>query len=123
MKGRYREAVRTLEQGRIHAQGDPMTEGALGWAYALAGETERARDLLRDLTQRRAEAYVPATCISWVHVGLGEHDEAIGWANKACEERDGMCAYFNVTPLHDPLRRKPRYQTLLRRMKFSAAKP
>ena len=52
--------------------------------------------------------------------GLGKHDQAIDWVNKACEQRDGLCAYFNVAPLHDPLRRNPRYQALLRRMNFPA---
>ncbi len=118
MKGLYQEAVTTLEEGRVHAQGDPITEGALGWAYALAGQRERARDLLRDLTQRGAEAYFPAACIAWVHVGLGEHDEAIDWLNKAREQREGLCAYFNVAPLYEPLRRHPRFQDLLRRMNF-----
>jgi len=49
-------------------------------------------------------------------MGIGEHDEALNWAERSCEERRGWLAYMDVNPMLDPLRGKPRFEKLRRRM-------
>ena len=54
-----------------------------------------------------------------VSLGLGQHEQAIAWLQKAAEERDGMLTVFlNSWFPMDPLRADPRFQALLRRMNF-----
>ena len=54
--------------------------------------------------------------IATLYVRAGEYREAIGWFEKACEERDPNMPYLSVDPLFDGLRDDPRFQHLLRRM-------
>ena len=50
--------------------------------------------------------------------GLGQHDEALSWFEKAAEEREGYLPYLNHTWMFEPLSSDPRYQALLRKMNF-----
>ncbi len=49
---------------------------------------------------------------------LGEKDQAFEWLEKGYEQRAGGMAFLKAYPGFDPLRSNPRYQDLLRRMKF-----
>jgi len=53
-----------------------------------------------------------------VHLGLGQLDEAIVWLEKGFEDRDAEMVLLKTWPVLDPLRSKPRFQLLLRRMAF-----
>ena len=53
-----------------------------------------------------------------IHVGLGNHDQAFAWLERAYEERRGWLAYLKVEPMHDPLRSDPRFGEFVRRMKL-----
>ena len=53
-----------------------------------------------------------------VEVGLGEHDRAISWLERAADERDGLLTWLKMFIPFDPLRADPRFQALLRRMNF-----
>ena len=43
-------------------------------------------------------------------------------ATKAAEEREGLLTFLNTWPALDPLRSDPRFQALLQKMNFPAAK-
>ena len=47
-----------------------------------------------------------------------EKEQAVDWLEKAYEERNWYLVFINVDPTFDPLRDNPRFQQLLRRMKF-----
>src|SRR5678815_3178428 len=70
--GRYAEAIAMLERGCSLAGDMPNLMGALGQAYALAGDQPRARAILAALHERAQTEYVPNTSIAIVHLGLGE---------------------------------------------------
>ena len=44
--------------------------------------------------------------------------KALTWLETAADERDPMLAFINVYYLYDSLRADPRFQALLRRMRF-----
>ena len=56
--------------------------------------------------------------LALIHTGLGEHEEAFEWLERAYQERNGWMAFLQVEPRFDPLRDDPRFQDLLRRMNF-----
>lgn len=90
---------------------------ALGHAYGLAGMTKEGRRILDDLQKLTAERNsVSPFDIAWVHLGLGNVDQALMWMEKACEERCGALVYQNVEPAFDLLREDGRFQGLLRRI-------
>ena len=67
-------------------------------------------------SQRRGEGH--SAPLAYVYAGLGEHDQAIEWLERAREKRDDALTYLAVLSCFDPLRSDPRFQDLLRRMNF-----
>ena len=92
------------------------TAGWLGLTLALAGRTAEARELLTRLEHRRASAYVPATNLAWIHLGLGEIDDAFKWMSRAVEDCDQFMMPIKTYGFLDHLRSDPRYAILLRNM-------
>jgi hypothetical protein len=54
-----------------------------------------------------------------LHIGLGNVDRALDWAERAYDERRGWLAYFKVNPMLDPLRGSQRFTRLLEKMRLS----
>jgi hypothetical protein len=51
-------------------------------------------------------------------LGLGEHVLALDRLEEGLEQRDLPMCSINAHPLYDPLRGEPRFEALLRRMRF-----
>ncbi len=77
-------------------------------------EQERVR-LAAEARQKRTERQRED---AYVHIGLGEHDEAIRCLEQSYEEREGQLPDIHAWIPFDPLRADPRFQALLRRMNF-----
>jgi Flp pilus assembly protein TadD len=118
--GRYAEAIAMLERGCSLAGDMPNLMGALGQAYALAGDQPRARAILAALHERAQTEYVPNTSIAIVHLGLGEKETALDYLERAVAQRDLPVSNFRSHPLYDCLRSEPRFQALLRQVGFAA---
>ena len=100
------------------SSGNPLPQAWLGWGLGLVGERQEGLTILRELERRRRDSYVGGSLLTWVCLGLGNHDQAISWLQKAAEEHDGLMVYLNTFFFYDPLRSDPRFQALLRRMNF-----
>jgi serine/threonine-protein kinase len=60
------------------------------------------------------ESQDPLACdLAVVHLGLGQHEQAIDWLEKAFEARNGHVLYIKEGPRFDPLRTKRRFIDLL----------
>jgi serine/threonine-protein kinase len=115
--GRLDEAIAAAEKADELSGGTAMTQGVLGICYGLAGRTGEARQLLEELIARRRSAYVPASALAFIHDGLGELDESLGWIAKGIEERDPIIVTaLKSSPAYDRLRSHPAYHALLRKM-------
>jgi len=70
--------------------------------------------IVKDLEARPGRPSSTDSHIALIYVGLGDHDQAISWLNKAHQAR------FNpsilMRPAFDPLRSDVRFQDLLRRI-------
>ena len=88
----------------------------LGQAYALAGKTDEARDVLRRLEEMSRQRYVSPYHMAYVYTGLGEYDRAMDWLERAYEERAGAMFGIKGSFLFTPLRSHPRFRALLRKM-------
>jgi adenylate cyclase len=116
-KRMFEEAVAAFQKA-VGVAAAPWQMVSLGYVYALSGKTDEARRLLAELRDLARQRYVSPCHVAGVHVGLGEHDQALQWLERAYEERDGILVYLKVEPRFDPLRDDPRFQDLMRRVGF-----
>ena len=94
------------------------TRATLGCALARAGHREEAQRILAGLEARAAHEYVSPVAFATVHLGLGDAERALDWAERAFTERRGWLAYLRVNPLMDPMRGHPRFDALVQRMRL-----
>jgi tetratricopeptide (TPR) repeat protein len=115
-QGAFGPAIPELEEAQQLSGPDPYIGGLLGYAQALSGNADAARKLLERLTQTSRHQYVPAFSIALIYVGLGERDQALGWLEKAYQDRSTYMVYAKTDPLLDPIRSDRRFAALLHRM-------
>jgi serine/threonine-protein kinase len=119
LKGLYEKAIELFQKGRSLAGEIPSILGAMGQTYAMLGRTQEARQMLDDLTRLAQKGNVPSTCFAVLHLGLGENERALEFLETGCNRRDLSLSTLKVHPLYDPLRRDPRYDSLLKRMRLA----
>ena len=121
-QGRNEEAVIEFEKERalLDSDTEAPTSGAgwLGYAYAVTGQTTKAREVLQQLLTQANKSFPAPTAIALVYLGLGQHDRAFQWLNKAVETNEGYVVLLKVFPVWDPLRSDPRFTELLRKAGF-----
>ena len=115
-KGSVEEAIPMLQQAVTLSRGAGLSLANLGHVQARLGGGEEARKILQRLAQTSRERYVPALAFAIVHLGLGEHEVALDWLEKAYAERFNRLAYLRREPIWQALRENPRFQDLLRRI-------
>ncbi len=117
---RFDESVAALRHA-VAISGDfPLMLGWLGLALGLGGYAAEARTVLERLRAIGSERFVLPTSFAWVHVGLGEIDEAFAWMERAVDRNDGWIPSLKNYFFLDPLRADPRFTALLRKMNLQA---
>ncbi len=119
LRGRHDQGLAELERATALVPGDTLFLGQLGEAYALAGRTEEARRLLRQLEELSRERYVSPYHLAYVHTGLGDYDRAMDCLEQAYAERAGSIYGIKGSFLFAPLRGYPRFTALLRKMNLA----
>ena len=119
-KGMYTEAVTEARKAReISGNRSIYAAGFLGYALAKSGKTADGRSVLEGLLKSSAEKYVPPYTIALVYNGLGEHDKALSWLERAYAQRSAAMVFLKVEPKWNNLRANARFQDLLRRLELS----
>ncbi len=115
--GRFAEAVVELHKAqRLEGSGNTEIEGALGRAYADAGDRTEATKVLARLRERARDEFVSAAFIATIHIGLGEMDEALAALAQAEKEHSYYVGFWEVDSELDPLRSDPRFTALLKKV-------
>lgn len=114
-KGELAEAVGFFEKV-VATDDSPMYLAALGYAYAIYGLTDKARDVVDQLQKQSGERFVSQYSLAMVHAGLSEPDQAFEYLELAFEERSDMMAWLKIGPEWTSLRGDPRFQSMLRRV-------
>lgn len=113
-KGLHEQAMAELQEGMRLRTG--TLSRLLGYAYAVAGNKEKAKKILTQWHERWNQWHDGATDIALIYVGLGDNDSAFKWLEKAYDQRDSELFSLKADPHWDTLRPEPRFQNLLHNM-------
>jgi TolB-like protein/Flp pilus assembly protein TadD len=119
LTGKPEDGLAAMERAVALASDNTLYLAQLGQAYAWVGRTDEARDVLRRLEELSRERYVSPYHMAYVHTGLGDHERALDWLERAYEERTGGVFGVKGSFLFAPLRSHPRFRALLRNMNLS----
>ncbi|HEX5962756.1 MAG TPA: protein kinase [Gemmatimonadales bacterium] len=113
------QGMAQLERAAALAPQNTLYLAQLGQAYAIAGKTANAREVLRRLEQLSQERYVSPYHMAYVYTGLGEADRAMDFLERAYEERSGSVYGIKGSFLFTSLHSHPRFKALLRKMNLA----
>jgi TolB-like protein/Tfp pilus assembly protein PilF len=119
-QGAFEDAIAALRKGAALSGNAPLVLGWLGMTLARSGNAAGAREVLAGLHAAATQVYVLPTSFAWIHLGLGEIDEAFQWMERAIEERDPIIVPIKSYAFLDPLRSDPRFTALLCKMNLAA---
>jgi TolB-like protein len=95
-----------------------QVKGMCAWALGIAGKTDEARRLVQALERPPPGLWLDPAVMGSAYGGVGDIDRAIQWFEKGFEERSPNMVYLKQGPPQDFARNDPRFQALLKRMKF-----
>ena len=117
-KGMYPEAIAEFQTG-VKLSGSPLMLALLGHAYAAAGRTAEAKQVLNDLQQLEGQQrYVSPYTVAAIYAGLGDQEQAFKWLDKAVEERDIWLMNLKVDPVFAKLHSNRKFADLLARIRL-----
>lgn len=117
-KKMFAQAIATYQKGITQAERNPQLIAALGHAYALAGERDKAQKCLNELREMSQQQYISPYLFALVYVGLGDKEQTFAWLEKAFQDRSFFLIWLKVEPQFDSLHDDPRFKDLLRRIGF-----
>ncbi|AMY09357.1 Transcriptional activator CadC [Luteitalea pratensis] len=110
---RHAEAVTSLRRARALGGPEGLWEAALCFAEARAGDLSAARVTVSGLVDRARHAYVSPFDLGIAFTGIGDHDAALSYLERAVQERV-MRVIMLGDPEFDRLRADARYVRLLK---------
>ena len=114
-KGMYEEAISEFEKA-LALDDNLSTRAWLGHAYAIAGKTAAAHEVINDLKERAESRYISPYDIAMIYVGLGEREQAFAWLDRAYEDRSDSLVWLKIDPRLDSIRSDPRLIDLTERV-------
>jgi TolB-like protein/Tfp pilus assembly protein PilF len=114
-KRKHKSAIEECRKARLLG-GTRNVMSGLGYALAVAGEKDKARQVLKDLKGLLRASYAPPYAFATIYAGLNEKDAAFEWLDRACEVHDAGLIWMIWDPQLDNLRPDSRFQLLLSRI-------
>jgi len=108
----YPKAIADLEAQPLGSPVAPF----LAYAYAQAGEVEKAAHLEEQMMKESRQGYVSPMALAIAHIGLGKKLHALDDLERGVDEHSPNAMYLGLEPAFEPLHDDPRFQALLRRI-------
>jgi TolB-like protein/tetratricopeptide (TPR) repeat protein len=144
---RYKESIAVFKSAKTLDPDERSFMGAIGTAYYLVGDLEAARSsceanqekdeiaqfclaVIYEKLGRHADAETMLAKIrarvgdsgamdySYIYAQWGNKSKALDWLDTAMRLHDPELAWLKLGPLADPLRKEPRFQAVMRELKF-----
>jgi serine/threonine-protein kinase len=121
--GQYQESLDLLKKTVASAKSDdldPSDVMFLGYNEAKLGNRGQAFEHLSWLLEKFSAPYVSPTFIATVYIGLEDYDKAIEWLQRGYDLRDDWLRALKIQLLFDPIRGRPEFQELLKKIGLGA---
>jgi TolB-like protein/DNA-binding winged helix-turn-helix (wHTH) protein/Flp pilus assembly protein TadD len=117
----YEQALAEFKSAMTLFGGGPNVEALQGHALALAGASEQALEIARQLEAASTHSYVSGVDIAEVYCGLRQPDPAMRWLNRGYLNRDKGMDMLGIEPLFDGCRGDQHFEELVRRLRLKPA--
>ena len=117
--GRSDLAFDALQKAGQFSGGNSKAIALRGYLLAKLGRVGEAREILNTLEAVSRERYVPPYATALVHAGLGQHDQALDWLDRAYDAHDVHLVLISVDPKWDAFRSDGRFLALVKRCAFT----
>jgi TolB-like protein len=118
-KGEFNKALSLIEKVLNHPKAWRYFSLAFaGYAYAIAGKSAKAHEILDEVLQEEKNTYFPPHFISLIYNGLGNEDKMFEYLEKAHNQRDPYQYTLKVLPWYQKYHSDPRFISLMKRMGF-----
>ncbi|MEP7212019.1 MAG: tetratricopeptide repeat protein [Acidobacteriota bacterium] len=115
MKGMYAEALAVCENS---PDPDVPFLAATGYAYTKLGQLDKAANVMIRWREESKRRYVINYWVAVNYAALGDKDAAFVELEKAYAAHDWFLQRIKTDPFLDPLRDDPRFDELVRRLRF-----
>jgi adenylate cyclase len=98
-KGAHDAAIEAFKKHAAIVEQNFDALGGLGYVYGRAGKRDEALKVLATMKERAKKETFDPFGFAWVYLGLDDHDAALGWFQKAYDERPNYnLPYMKVGP-------------------------
>jgi tetratricopeptide (TPR) repeat protein len=120
--GNIEAALDDVNEAARFSNNNSKTLSLQGYIMAATTRQREARDTLAALESASQNRYVPPYAMALIHAGLGERDAAFEWLERAYAVRDVHLVFLTIDPKWDVLRSDPRFDAMVARCGFLAAR-
>lgn len=113
--GKYAEAL-AIAEPTLNSENPFLSDAAI--AYAKTGQRAKAMAIIDRLKEAEKTRYVMNYLAASMYGALGDKDAAFAELEKAYQNRDWFLQRIKVDPMMDPLRDDPRFDSMVKRLKF-----
>ena len=115
--GNYEAALDVLDQHLPEEEGGKARAAQMRQAYQARGPAGYWQSSLdHALAMDKVQKMDPVQ-MAFLYAQLGDHSRALDYLERAFRERNGDCPFLIVQPGFDPLRKEPRFQALVDRLR------
>jgi TolB-like protein/Tfp pilus assembly protein PilF len=120
-QGKYEQALAEFKIALALFGGGPNVEALQGHALALAGASEQALEIARQLEAASRHSYVSGVDIAAIYCGLRQPEVAMRWLNRAYLNRDKGMNMLGIDPIFDGCRHDNHFLDLVRKLRLQPA--
>ncbi|MFY0599657.1 MAG: tetratricopeptide repeat protein [Cyclobacteriaceae bacterium] len=118
MQGNQDEAVDTFRNIDNKTMLALKSYSQMGYAFALKGDIENATKCLSEIKKSSLihKGWTYALDFAVIYTGIGDFEKAMDFLEEAVENKRSAIIFLKVNPIWDPMRKNPRFKTLLKRL-------
>ncbi len=112
LQGRYEEALAAFRKSAELSGSNEEALMMIGYVQGELGRTAEAEAIVNQMISDSRTRYVRPTRMALVYVGMGDHDKAFLWLEKACRDRDLGLVFLYANSRWRKLENDPRFDSI-----------